>query len=158
MIGEAQPTDHLIDKMHGNEAVVPPDSPMTEGDRGRFQPTGSTDNGPDPEADTASGPAQDAEGPAPSASTQAHPLAGLFDVAIDGVATITAHFVRDRLSHIVAAATKPADPEKPPTGSAESGSPATSQRKDGLLIAVAVAAIATTVLWYLFTQKKKSGP
>ena len=97
------------------------------------------------------------DGHPPSASAAPHPFAGLFEVAIDGIATITANFVRERLSRIIHTATSKADPEAQPTATSNAAPTISHHRTDGLLMVVAAAAITTIILWYFHEKNKASG-
>jgi len=133
MIGEPEYTDEMVEE-------APPAGAASDT---------KTEAGGEPTAD----------GPRTSAADQPHPFAGLFEVAIDGIATLAANFIRDRLSRIVSSSTAssdaPAPPEPAAAGPAAGPTVAAHHRSNGLLMAVAAAAITTTVLWY-FHEKEKN--
>lgn len=158
MIGEPEYTEKSVESVTVGNGATPPDSSMDDDGQGPRHPDRSSDAGTDTNARTADETGPDAEVEPPSENPPSHPFAGLFDVAIDGVATLAAHLVRQGLCRIVATATSSPASKKPLTGSAETGPSPIAEHKGGLLIAVAVAAIATTILWYILAPKKKSGP
>ena len=156
MIGEPENTENSVEKVTVGEAVGPADSNIEEDGQGSGNPDRSTDPGTATNASLEDETAPDPNREPSSEGPPSHPFAGLFDVAIDGVANLVAHFVRQGLGRILVMATTSTASKRPPTASKESSSPATAERKDGLLIAVAAAAIATVVLWSIFAPKKNS--
>ena len=94
MIGEPENTENPAEKLTVGKAVAPDDSYIEEDGQGPRNPDRSTELGTDINASMADETAPDLDRGPSSEGPTPHPFAGLFDVAIDGVANLVAHFVR----------------------------------------------------------------